>query len=68
MRQGYLATWCFLAVAILSMVAALVPLFEGGAINLTFLGGGVVFLGVAAATARKARQRGRTTPTGNTGG
>lgn len=63
MKQGYVATWGFLAVAILSMVAALIPLLKGGAINVTFLGAGVIFFVVAIVTARKARERGKQTPT-----
>ena len=62
MKQGYVATWGFLAVAILSMVAALVPLFKGDAMNVTFLGAGVIFFVVAVVTARKAREREKKPP------
>ena len=51
------AVWGFLAVAILSMAAALIPLFKGDSLNVTFLGAAVVFFAVAAAAARKAGQR-----------
>ena len=49
------ATWGFLAVAIVSMAAAFIPLLKGATMNVTFLGAAVVFFAVAAATARKGR-------------
>lgn len=55
--KNHAATWGFLAVGIMSMAAALIPLFKGGSMNLTFLGAAVVFFAVAAAAARKARHR-----------
>lgn len=55
--QNNVATWGFLIVAIVSMAAALVPLFKGGSVNVTFLGAAGVFFAVAAAAARRARHR-----------
>ena len=57
MDRGKVATWICLAAAILSMVAALLPLFKSELMNVTFLGAGVVFFIVAAVSARKARDR-----------
>ncbi len=63
MNQGKVATWICLAAAILSMVAALIPLFKSEPMNVTFLGAGVVFFIVAAVLARKVREREHKTPT-----
>jgi len=57
MNQGKVATRICLAAAILSIAAALIPLFKSEPMNVTFLGTGLVFLIVAAVLARKVRER-----------
>lgn len=62
MRQRKIATWLFVAVTILLLAGALLPLLKGESMNVTFLGASVVFLIIAAASARKAREQDETRP------
>jgi hypothetical protein len=41
--------------SVISFIAALIPVLEGGRMNVLFLGFGVVFLGVAIANAKRMR-------------
>ena len=52
-QQGKMVTWGFAAVSVLCIVVAVLPLFKGGSLNVTYLGAGVVFLIVAIAARRK---------------
>lgn len=56
MKQTRLASGLFFAVAVLSIIAALVPLVQGGTMNVVFLSVAVVFFVLGVVTARKARQ------------
>ena len=57
MKQTRIASWGFFAVAVLSMIAAFVPLLRDGRMNVVFLSVAVVFFALGVVTARKARQR-----------
>lgn len=52
-QQGKMVTWGIAAVSVLCLVAAVLPLFKGGSLNVTYLGACVVFLIVAIATRGK---------------
>ena len=55
MTRAKAAVGLLIVVSLLSITAALIPVFEGGRISVTFLATGVVFFGVAMALAKKAR-------------
>lgn len=55
MTRAKVAVGLCAATSILSFISALIPVLEGGQMNLLFLGSGVVFLGVAVAIAKRAR-------------
>lgn len=57
MKQTSVASGLFFGVAVLSIIAALVPLVRGGAMNIVFLGVAVVFFALGIVTVRKARER-----------
>ena len=62
MNRAKLATGLLAVASILSFISALIPLLQGGKVSLLFLGSGVVFLGVAIASAKRARTRGGDPP------
>lgn len=57
MSRGRRSVWLFATVGAISFIAALVPVFKGGAPSAVFLGSGIVFLIVAIASGKKARAR-----------
>ena len=52
MKRNNVASWLFILVWVVSMVAALVPLLGGRPINVIFLGVAAVFLVLGVATRR----------------
>ena len=57
MAKRPFAAWGILFVGILSFVAALLPLFAGRSLNVTFLGAGVVFVIIGGVQIRRHRER-----------
>jgi len=57
MKRESLGTLMFIAVAVLSFIAAFTPLLGGRPMNVTFFAVGVVWLIIAAAVARKIRKQ-----------
>lgn len=57
-QNGKMVTWGIAAVSVLCLLAAVLPLFKGGSLNVTFLGAGVVFLIVAIAARGKKKSGG----------
>lgn len=55
MSRTKVAVWLFAVTAILSFVAALLPLIRGRPLNVVFLGCGVVFLALAVVRAKQNR-------------
>ena len=62
MTRTKVALWLFAVTSILSFIAALIPVLKGEDINVVFLGGGVIFLAIALATAKRARTASNTPP------
>lgn len=65
MTRAKVVAGLFAVVAILTLIAALIPALKGERLNFTFLAAGVVFLVVAganAANARKARKTPKVPP------
>ena len=57
MKRETVGRWLFLLVALLSLIAALIPVLRGRPINVTFFAVGVVWLIIALAVAAKTRKR-----------
>ena len=62
MTRTRVAFWLFAVTSILSFLAALLPVLKGEDINVASLGGGVIFLAIALATAKRARTASTTPP------
>lgn len=56
MNRTSVASGLLFAVAVLSIIAALVPLLRGGAMNIVFLSVAVVFFALGVVMARKTRE------------
>ncbi len=57
MKRETIGTWLFLLVALLSLIAALIPVLRGRPINVVFLAVGVFWLVIALAIAARTRKR-----------
>lgn len=57
MKRETLVAWMFPLVAVLSFIAAFLPVLRGRPMNVTFLAVGVIWLVVAAAAAKRNRKK-----------
>jgi len=57
MKREKFATWFFLLVALICMIAALVPIYRGRPMNVTSFAAGAFWVIVALAIAAKQRKR-----------
>jgi hypothetical protein len=62
MTRAKVGVWLFTTVSVLSFIAALILVLKGKQANAVLLGNGVLWLAIAVASAKKARQERKDPP------
>lgn len=57
MKRETVAAWMFPLVAVIAFIAAFMPVVKGRPMNVTFFAVGVIWLVIAAATAKRKRKK-----------